>query len=179
MEPFSHFIYNSLSSTIWFWSWGGGWWKSMKNISCFIGKWNLSSRFHRSRLGSWLSPRKGRDAGDQRQLPAVLLTLPWMVMLLADGALIDVHCGVENVVSTEPRASFYSPCFWSDKKIFSVSQNTAADPLRLVQEWNSGRFRFPLLRSVTTGTERPPYLSVCSSVCLSISIHLFIWGSHP
>lgn len=56
-----------------------------------------------------------------------------------------------------------------------MSQNTAADPLRLVQEWNSGRFRFPLLRSVTTGTERPPYLSVCPSVYLSVYLSLFTY----
>lgn len=61
--------------------------------------------------GELALPHKGRDVGDQRQLPAVLLTLPWMVMLLADGALIDIHCGVENALGTEPQASFHSPCF--------------------------------------------------------------------
>lgn len=61
--------------------------------------------------GELAIPHKGRDVGDQRQLPAVLLTLPWMVMLLADGALIDIHCGVENALGTEPLASFHSPCF--------------------------------------------------------------------
>lgn len=83
---------------------------------------------------------------------------------------MSVHCGVENVVGTEPQTSFHSPYFWSDKKIFSVSQNNVADPLRLVWECNSGQFRFPLLWSTTTGFKRPLYLS--------IYLYLFILGCH-